>query len=117
MSNYVEALGRRFYLEEEEGALVYCGVLQIKESSPNTPLIEKAKKQLEEYFRGERKVFTLPLAYKTTNFRKRVYKEIEKIPYGQVITYGEPAKRFGSTGAARAVGNTMGANKLTIFLP
>lgn len=117
MPNYVEALGRRFYLEEEDGALVYCGVEKIKKRSESTPLLEKAKKELEEYFRGERESFTIPLRYKTTAFREKVYKELEKIPYGKVLTYGELAKKVGSPGASRAVGTTMGANELMIFLP
>lgn len=117
MQNYVDAFGKRFYLVEKEGALVYCGYREPKIKGASTPLMDEAKKQLEEYFRKERKTFTIPLYYKTTDFRKRVYKELEKIPYGQVVSYGDLAKKVGKPGAARAVGTAMGANTLSIFLP
>ena len=52
-----------------------------------------------------------------TTFRKRVYQELMKVPYGEVVTYGELAGRAGSPGGARAVGNAMNSNPFLIIVP
>ena len=82
-----------------------------------TPLLKESCRQLEEYFKGERKSFSLPISFPATPFKKRVYEELSKIPYGRTVTYKELASMAGSPNAARAVGSAMASNPIMIILP
>lgn len=74
-------------------------------------------KQLSEYFNGERYNFDLPLAPEGTSFQLEVWNALEKIPYGETISYLDLAKRIGKPAAVRAVGAANGANPLPIVIP
>jgi methylated-DNA-[protein]-cysteine S-methyltransferase len=74
-------------------------------------------RQLSEYFAGKRKAFDLPLAPRGTEFQKRVWKELARVPYGETISYSELANRVGSQGAARAVGRANATNPIAIIVP
>jgi len=76
-----------------------------------------AKRQLQDYLRGKRRVFDLPLRLRTPTFTARVLAEVEAIPYGETLAYGEVARAIGSPRAARAVGQAVGANPLPIVIP
>jgi methylated-DNA-[protein]-cysteine S-methyltransferase len=76
-----------------------------------------AVRQLEEYFRGERREFRLKLAAAGTVFQKRVWAELEKIPFGATATYGGIAAGLEKPGAARAVGRANHLNPLSIVIP
>ncbi|GLQ88975.1 methylated-DNA--[protein]-cysteine S-methyltransferase [Dyella flagellata] len=76
-----------------------------------------ARKQLEEYFAGERTSFDLPLHPIGTAFQVAVWQALAKIPYGATISYGELAQRIGQPQAMRAVGAANGRNPLPIVLP
>jgi methylated-DNA-[protein]-cysteine S-methyltransferase len=79
---------------------------------------EKAGREVELYFEGKLKNFQTRLDLSSgTPFQKSVWRELLKIPYGRVTTYGEIAKRVGNSRAARAVGNAVGANPLPIIVP
>jgi methylated-DNA-[protein]-cysteine S-methyltransferase len=82
-----------------------------------SPVIEKAKHQLEDYFKGRRKVFDLPLAFHGTDFQNKVWKALARIPYGQTQTYAQQARAIRSPKAIRAVGRTHGLNPFCIVLP
>ena len=82
-----------------------------------TILIKKAHKQLVEYFNKEREVFDLPLKIEGSDFEKKVYYELLKIPYGKVKTYKEIASLVGNDKSSRAVGNANNKNRLPIFIP
>lgn len=82
-----------------------------------TPVLKQAKKQLQEYFKGSRRHFSLPYELVGTPFQKRVWKTLSKIPYGRTRSYKEQAKLAGSPKAARAVGRTNGLNPICIVLP
>ena len=74
--------------------------------------------ELEAYFAGELREFEMMVAPEGTEFRRRVWSELARIPYGETWTYGELAHRaVGRTGAARAVGAANGANPIAIILP
>ncbi|MFE6865347.1 methylated-DNA--[protein]-cysteine S-methyltransferase [Kitasatospora sp. NPDC057692] len=74
--------------------------------------------QLTEYFAGERTAFDLPLAPVGTEFRRRIWDVLDKIPYGGTVTYGQLADLAGeSPRAVRAVGGAVGANPLLIVRP
>lgn len=80
-------------------------------------VVDKAEKQLREYFSGTRKDFDLPLAGEGTAFQKTVWKALCDIPYGETISYGELARRIGQPKAARAVGLANGSNPISIVVP
>ncbi|MFV0313911.1 MAG: methylated-DNA--[protein]-cysteine S-methyltransferase [Anaerotignum sp.] len=82
-----------------------------------TPLLEKAEKQLEEYFRKERTVFDLPLNPKGTAFQMRVWEALGRIPYGATASYGQIAKQIGNPKGARAVGMANNRNPISIIIP
>ncbi len=73
--------------------------------------------QLDEYFHGQRKSFEIPLLPVGTDFQLRAWQELQRIPYGETISYGEQAERMGNKKAMRAVGGANGKNPLTIVVP
>lgn len=78
-------------------------------------LLAKGKAQLDAYFARRLKTFDLPIASAGTEFQRRVWKAMSRIPYGQTRTYGELA--HGLKSAPRAVGGACGANPLPIIVP
>ena len=73
--------------------------------------------QLAEYFAGKRQTFELEMAAKGTAFQKRVWQELQKIPFGQTASYGEIAERIGNSKASRAIGMANGKNPIPIIVP
>ena len=73
--------------------------------------------QLEEYFAGKRKTFDIPMRLEGTNFRKRVWAALAKIPYAQTMSYGELARAIGNSKAMRAVGGANHNNPISIIIP
>lgn len=74
-------------------------------------------RQLDEFFEGKRRTFDFPLAPKGTDFQKRVWAELVKIPFGETISYGELAKRVGNPNASRAVGRANATNPIALIVP
>ena len=74
-------------------------------------------KQLEEYFAGDRREFSIDYLIDTSLFATRVYKEMAKIPYGTTLSYSELAKKSGRKLAYRAVGTACGKNPLPLIIP
>ncbi len=81
------------------------------------PVLAGAAAQLEEYFAGRRTEFDLPLAPEGTDFQRRVWAELMRIPYGETVTYGELARRLGNPTGSRAVGLANGRNPIGIVVP
>ena len=79
--------------------------------------VGEAIRQLREYFAGKRTGFDLPLAPRGTEFQRSVWRQLQEIPYGETISYGELARRVGNPKASRAVGSANGANPLPIVIP
>lgn len=77
----------------------------------------ETRRQVEEYFRGERRDFSLPLAVAGTDFQQRVWAELRKIPHGRTATYGEIAAAVGNPGASRAVGRANATNPICVIVP
>ena len=75
------------------------------------------KKQLEEYFEGKRKEFSVPLFTVGTEFQKSVWKELQNIPYGSTRSYLGQAKAMGKSSSVRAVANANGMNRIAIIIP
>ena len=92
--------------------------IQIPESwQCNETCFKNVLNQLAEYFAGERQNFDLKMAPKGTSFQQGVWKELQKIPFGQTASYGEIAKRIGNSKASRAVGMANGKNPIPIIVP
>ncbi|HEY3561237.1 MAG TPA: methylated-DNA--[protein]-cysteine S-methyltransferase [Kribbella sp.] len=82
------------------------------------PLLTEAAEQLKAYFAGELQEFTLPLSVRGgSDFERAVWKQLSRIPYGEMQTYGEVAKIVGDAGAARAVGTACNRNPIAIVVP
>ena len=89
----------------------------IAEINPENSIVFDAFKQLKEYFKRERKEFNLKLEIIGTEFQKRVWRELLKIPYGKTITYNQLAINLGDKKAIRAAAAANGANPLPIVIP
>ncbi len=75
------------------------------------------RKQLAEYFAGERQQFDVPLKLVGTPFQKLVWQHLVRIPFGMTITYAQLAQRVGNPTASRAVGHANGRNPISIIVP
>lgn len=73
--------------------------------------------QLEEYFSGSRRKFTVPLVVSGTDFQRAVWRRLAEIPYGSTASYGEVATAIGRPSAARAVGAATGLNPISVIIP
>lgn len=80
-----------------------------------TPLLKDAVRQLNAYFDGKLNSFDLPLALFGTDFQRRVWRHMSKIPYGRTLTYGALAAKLKS--GARPVGMACGRNPIPIIIP
>jgi methylated-DNA-[protein]-cysteine S-methyltransferase len=81
-----------------------------------TPFKEVIR-QLDSYFLGKLEDFDLPLVLDGTEFQLLVWRNLQKIPYGETVSYGQLARRIGSPDAARAVGLANGSNPIPIIIP
>ncbi len=82
-----------------------------------TFFIKRVKTQLDEYFSCKRKIFDVQINPKGTDFQKKVWAQLLKIPYGKTKSYSEIAKDVGSKNAQRAVGTACGKNPIMIIIP
>src|SRR5690349_85178 len=80
-------------------------------------VIERTRRQLEEYFTGLRREFDLPLEPRGTQFQRRVWLLLTRIPYGDTTTYGALAAELGNSKGSRAVGLANGSNPIPIVIP
>ncbi|NLH46684.1 MAG: methylated-DNA--[protein]-cysteine S-methyltransferase [Acholeplasmataceae bacterium] len=88
-----------------------------KEDGKRSKLADMAIQQLEEYFSGKRRSFSLPMAPEGTQFMLDVWRALISIPYGEVISYGDIARAIEKPKAARAVGMANNRNPLPIIIP
>ena len=105
---------------EEDGKIIAIEInKKIQEDiiQKETPLLKETEKQLLEYLEGKRKTFDVPLNPKGTKFMKKVWTALHEIPYGEVKTYGQIAKKIGNPKAARAVGMANHRNPIPIMIP
>lgn len=85
--------------------------------SENEKTIVQTKLQLDEYFKGKRKIFDLPLVMDGTDFQIRAWNELLKIPYATTISYAQQADGIGNRNKARAVGMANSLNPIAIIIP
>src|SRR5439155_24796891 len=77
----------------------------------------EVRRQLDEYFAGERHEFDVPLALHGTGYQLRVWNALLEIPYGETRSYGEIAKQIGDPDGARPVGWANGSNRIALIVP
>lgn len=104
---------------EEKGFVtrLFFGAKKVAGNFFESPIINQAFNQLEEYLQGKRKDFTLPLNPIGTSFQQKVWSALYLIPYGCTKTYKEIAERIGNSSAQRAVGLANNKNPIPIFIP
>lgn len=91
---------------------------EAKKHPENTPAsLQKCVRQLQEYFSGDRKKFSIELNPKGTSFQKKVWRELLKIPFGKTSTYLKQAKTMGDPKAIRAIANANGKNPIWVVIP
>ena len=83
----------------------------------DSAVMENTIIQLDEYFRGERMFFDLPLRFSGTPFREKVWKALTEIPYGSVRSYSQLAESVGCSGGQRAAAQACSCNRITIIVP
>jgi methylated-DNA-[protein]-cysteine S-methyltransferase len=81
------------------------------------PILSAAEKQLQSYFKGNLKQFTLPLNFLGTEFQQKVWNALLTIPYGETRSYKQIAEQIGHPKAVRAVGTANGKNPISIIAP
>lgn len=86
-------------------------------SSEQTFFVEEGVQQLDEYFKGKRREFSLKINLKGTAFQKKIWNELLNIPYGKTMSYLELAMKHGDVKAIRAVGAANGKNPVAIIVP
>ena len=109
---------------DEDGAL--CGLYMVDQrhrppewnfgTPDDTPFAETTA-QLQAYFSGELKEFTVQLRLHGTPFQQTVWDQLRRIPYGETRSYGDLADALGNPGASRAVGLANGKNPIGIIVP
>lgn len=90
-----------------------CGISE----GDDALVIDEARRQLDEYFIGKRREFSVPLRFAGSDFQIKVWSALLEIPYGETLSYGELAARVGGRSAVRAIANACGANAMSIFVP
>ena len=107
-----------FRIVEEEDAVVAIDVVKERQEEERpSEVTDWAARELHEYLEGERRAFTFPYRLGGTPFRLQVWKELEKVPYGETTTYKRLAEAIGRPGAYHAVGGAVGAHPLGIVVP
>lgn len=105
-------------LEDNKLEAIHFGEKEIDNYTlSKTKMTEQVILELEEYFEGKRKYFTINLSFKGTDFQKKVWKALNEIPYGETRTYKEVAKEIGHERACRAVGSANNKNPIPIIIP
>ncbi|MDE6522177.1 MAG: methylated-DNA--[protein]-cysteine S-methyltransferase [Muribaculaceae bacterium] len=94
-----------------------CKLLSAEYEEGVSDIITRTIIQLDEYFEGKRKEFTIPVVFCGTDFQRQVWSELMQIPYGQTISYSELAKRIGNPKAIRGVASANAANPISILVP
>lgn len=96
-------------------SIEFCDAPETK--GPDNPLLDQCAKELEQFFAGKTRTFSSPLHERGSVFQKAVWKALLKVPYGEVVTYGELAHMAGYPKAARAVGSACKKNPFPFIVP
>jgi methylated-DNA-[protein]-cysteine S-methyltransferase len=110
-------IGRLTIVGDEDGLRSILFGARIEGSGSGGGTVDEAIRQLRAYFAKKLTRFDLPLHPEGTPFQIEVWRELQAIPYGKVISYGELAMRIGRPRASRAVGAANGSNPIPIIIP
>lgn len=105
---------------ESEGSITHIHFGEVKImgiKARRTPLIEETEKQINEFYRGERDSFNLPLLLQGTEFQNKVWKALLEIPKGETRSYKDIAVAVGNPNASRAVGMANNRNPIPVIVP
>lgn len=120
--SYMDSPVGRIYLQSSGKGLMAInfdkeGKLACECEEREDDYIRQAKKELEKYFEGKLKTFTVKLDLQGTEFQKKVWNKLLKIPYGELQTYAQIAESLGGKRYSRAVGSANKANPIPIIVP
>lgn len=106
-------------ITEEDGFITSIYMLdgEFEVQEPESTLLKKAIQQLDEYFKGERKIFDLPLKQAGSDFQQQVWDQLSKIDYGKTISYLDQSKMMNNLLGIRAIASANGKNHLIIVVP
>ncbi|WP_434793687.1 Methylated-DNA--protein-cysteine methyltransferase, constitutive [Terrisporobacter petrolearius] len=96
---------------------IFFSKVDTNDNIEETDLIKECFKQLKEYFEGNRRAFDLQLETRGTEFQKKVWDELLKIPYGETKSYKDIAIAIGNEKACRAIGMANNKNHIPIIIP
>jgi methylated-DNA-[protein]-cysteine S-methyltransferase len=105
---------RKIFMNNRDGKIKRANLTKLNHDDP---YMFNVFGELTEYFNGERKKFTVPLDINGTEFEKKAWQELRKIPYGKTASYKEIAEKLGNVKAVRAVGRVIGFNPVPIIIP
>ncbi|MBQ9987761.1 MAG: methylated-DNA--[Erysipelotrichales bacterium] len=103
--------------QTHDQALIHISFQDLGISDEEDQLSTQIRKELDEYFMGQRKQFTVPISLDVTPFQESVYQALQSIPYGETRTYQEIAIQIHNSKACRAVGNANHNNPIPIIIP
>jgi methylated-DNA-[protein]-cysteine S-methyltransferase len=105
---------RRIFINRNDGNIKRANLTKLQ---PDDPYLFNIYAQMDEYLKGERKKFSVPLDLKGSVFQKKVWSELNKIPYGKTVSYKKIADKLGNVKLYRAVGRANGMNPACIIIP
>ena len=115
---YRSQIGPLEVVGNSKGILTITFVEDEFEADRNLPAcMTECLRQLDEYFKGKRQKFSVPLLLDGTGFQKTVWRQLQKISFGETASYGDVARAIGSPRAFRAVGNANNKNNIPIIIP
>lgn len=114
---YKTTIGNIEIIEEDKYIIGVNFNIESSIEDKETELIKETYKQIKEYLEGKRKIFDIPIKMKGTEFQKKVWKELTKIPYGEIRSYKQIAEGIGKPKASRAVGMANHNNPIAIIVP
>ena len=119
--HYASPLGNLDLIADEHALLAVLSqdatALQDAVFDPEQAILKQTQVELNEYFAGQRREFSVPLAPQGTAFQKRAWQALGQIPYGQTRSYLQQAQLLGNAKAVRAVGGANGKNPILILIP
>ena len=105
---------RSIFINKRDASLKSIDAIKLH---PDDPYLYNIFQQLVQYFNGNRKDFKVPLDLKGSNFQKKVWKELQKIPFGKTVSYKKIAEKVGGKTYVRAVGRANSQNPVPIVIP
>lgn len=119
---YQSPMGKILLIADEKVLKFLCfendiGHLVLEYQFMLNDVLQQAIEQLNEYFNGSRRDFSIPLAWRGTDFQQSAWKTLQTVPYGKTWSYAQQAKIMKKPRAVRAVGSANGRNPLPIVVP